>query len=39
VQQAKKLPHGAEFKDTLQVGQLKDLLDPRKSLRQADRHT
>jgi hypothetical protein len=27
VQKAKKLPHGAEFKDTLQVGQFKDLRD------------
>jgi hypothetical protein len=27
VQQTKKVPHGAEFKDILQMGQLKDLLD------------
>jgi hypothetical protein len=27
VQQAEKLPHGAAFKDTFQVGQFKDLLD------------
>jgi hypothetical protein len=34
VQQAKKLPHGAEFKDTLQVGQLKNLLDPFRRIHQ-----
>jgi hypothetical protein len=33
-QQAKKLPHGAEFKDTFQVGQFKDLLDPFRRIHQ-----
>jgi hypothetical protein len=34
VQQAKKLPHGAEFKDALRVGQFKDLLDPFRRIHQ-----
>ena len=34
MQQAKKLPHGAEFKDTVQVGQFKDLLDPFRRIHQ-----
>jgi hypothetical protein len=34
VQQAKKLPHGAEFKDTLQAGQFKNLLDPFRRIHQ-----
>ena len=38
MQQAKKLPHGAEFKDTLQVGQFKDLLDPFRRIHQLKRN-
>ena len=38
VQQAKKLPHGAEFKDTLQVGQFKDLRDPFRRIHQLNRN-
>jgi hypothetical protein len=34
VQQAKKFLHGAEFKDTLQVSQFKDLLDPFRRIHQ-----
>jgi hypothetical protein len=34
VQQAKKFPYRAEFKDTLQVGQFKDLLDPFRRIHQ-----
>jgi hypothetical protein len=37
VQQAKKPPHGAEFKDRLQVSQFKDFLDPFRRIHQLKR--